>query len=764
MTSLPTERLYNLLPAIYRIRDGENGQPLRGLLALLEEELRAVEDDVAQLYEDAFIETCAEWVVPYIGDLLAVRRLHDVGRIGQRAYVANTIAYRRRKGTVAVLEQLARDVTGWPARAVEFFEHLTATQHLNHLRSHCLVTPDLRHAGDLELLDGPFEQAMHSGEVRRIPPGRGRYNIPNIGLFLWRLQSYAVTLGTARAVAGAPDGCYWFSPLGYDSPLFNPGRSESEITTLADEMDVPGILRRLPLYDELEQRRQALADDLSDQKILDQSSYFGLQPVLGVKIKTEKTELEDSAELLICDLSDWHLPPTTKPYTPTQGGAVQNRPIVAAVDPLLGRLALATAAPAGAHIQVSYCYGFSADVGGGPYDRRDNQEWWYERHQPVTWQIGVTRDPQTLDAAPDPTQLRQNLGDALNAWNLHITDPANAGAHGLIVVMDSASYREELTGANAMSVPPGSRLAIVAGDWPLEADPTLAGALRRSNGSIVLSNRRPHIRGTVEIRAASPVADVDRGELVLDGLLIEGQVTVAPGDLGILKLAHCTLVPALGGLRIDAGATEKLQHQRLRINLLRCISGPVVLPADVPELRIAESIIDHAGAGAAIIATGASLDVEASTVLGAVEARSMDASNSIFAGDITVERHQIGCLRFSFVTGDSRTGRRYRCQPDLALARRAKELGIDPVAGLPSDERDAIRARVRPVFASRRYGQPAYAQLSLVCPEEITTGAQDGSEMGVFTILKNSLREANLRAVLDEYLRFGYEAGISYVT
>jgi len=34
----------------------------------------------------------------------------------QRAWVANTWAPAA-KGTLAVLEQLARDVTGWPARA-----------------------------------------------------------------------------------------------------------------------------------------------------------------------------------------------------------------------------------------------------------------------------------------------------------------------------------------------------------------------------------------------------------------------------------------------------------------------------------------------------------------------------------------------------------------------------------------------------------------------------------------------------------------------
>ena len=60
------------------------------------------------------------------GHLVGYRTLHGVsGRIGSpRAEVANTIAYRRRKGTASMLEQLARDVTGGDARVVEFFQRL----------------------------------------------------------------------------------------------------------------------------------------------------------------------------------------------------------------------------------------------------------------------------------------------------------------------------------------------------------------------------------------------------------------------------------------------------------------------------------------------------------------------------------------------------------------------------------------------------------------------------------------------------------------
>ena len=134
--SFDAQRLYELLPAIYRIRDAEQGEPLRALLAVIAGEAGILEENLDQLYDDQFIETCADWVVPYIGDLIGVRALHGVVPqvSSPRAEVANTIRLRRRKGTAAVLEELARDVTGWPARVVEFFELLGWTQYMNHPR------------------------------------------------------------------------------------------------------------------------------------------------------------------------------------------------------------------------------------------------------------------------------------------------------------------------------------------------------------------------------------------------------------------------------------------------------------------------------------------------------------------------------------------------------------------------------------------------------------------------------------------------------
>src|SRR3954470_9760203 len=125
--TMSAERLYALLPAYDRVRDQESGRALEALIGVLSRTVAALDEDLAQFYDDQFIETCADWVVPYIGDLVGYRALYgtpgstsssaDVGH--PRAEVANTIGYRRRKGTAAALEQLARDVTGWPAAVVE---------------------------------------------------------------------------------------------------------------------------------------------------------------------------------------------------------------------------------------------------------------------------------------------------------------------------------------------------------------------------------------------------------------------------------------------------------------------------------------------------------------------------------------------------------------------------------------------------------------------------------------------------------------------
>ena len=71
-------------------------------------------------------------------------RTSPPGAIRTRADVAKTIYYRRRKGTPPMLEELARDVTGWGAHVVEFFSCSTGTSTSSTCGSSAIGCPDLR--------------------------------------------------------------------------------------------------------------------------------------------------------------------------------------------------------------------------------------------------------------------------------------------------------------------------------------------------------------------------------------------------------------------------------------------------------------------------------------------------------------------------------------------------------------------------------------------------------------------------------------------
>jgi hypothetical protein len=71
------DRLYRLLPAAIRTRDAEMGEPLRALLTLVGEQDDALAADIARGYENLFVETCDEWVVPYLADLVGTTALYD---------------------------------------------------------------------------------------------------------------------------------------------------------------------------------------------------------------------------------------------------------------------------------------------------------------------------------------------------------------------------------------------------------------------------------------------------------------------------------------------------------------------------------------------------------------------------------------------------------------------------------------------------------------------------------------------------------------
>src|SRR5206468_4087112 len=206
-------------------------------------------------------ETCQEWVVPYLGDLIGYRPVSAAGEAGEagtpagqrrnrvlipRSEVANTLRYRRRKGTAALLELLAWDVAGWPARAVEFYKLVSFTQHLEHLRPHRGRTADLRRGAELDRLGGPFERLARTVVVRRVGSQyiSGRPNLPGLGLFVWTLRSYSVTNAPAYCKERSGNNHYAFSVLGNDAPLYVQPRPETDASHIAGELELPVPITR----------------------------------------------------------------------------------------------------------------------------------------------------------------------------------------------------------------------------------------------------------------------------------------------------------------------------------------------------------------------------------------------------------------------------------------------------------------------------------------------------------------------------------------
>ncbi len=694
--------LLHLLPDLYAVRDAERGGPLEAVLTLLDEELDQLRGDVDGLYDDWFIETCAEWVVPYIGELVGIRGLRSTpGGVSSRALVANTIGYRRRKGTAAVLEDLARDVTGWPARAVEFFSLVGWTQHLNHVRLGAGGTIDLGSASRLELVDTPFDSSAHTADVRHIDKARGRHNVPNVGVFLWRLGAFALERVTARPIGGHP-GCFQLDPLGLERPLFNVATPEREVAHIAEEINVPGPIRRRALHDEV----AGVTD----------TAYLGpVDPALRVWV--DGTE---EGDIGICDLEP-----------PDRGGSGGGVPRLL-VDPERGRIRVTDASP-DTQVESSWAYGFAGGLGGGPYDRTDSLDALFRaddaerRVGSVTWQRGVWGEAQPLD-----TDVVTGLGDALNAW-----DAADFQSRevAVIAVMDSRTYDGDL----AIKVPGGTTLILVAADWPdLDPDEMVA---HREPGAIDPSGPRPHIAGNIEVRGTPGSAGSKPGTIVLDGLLVEGTVTVAPGSLGRLRLAHCTVLPdptgatdpAPAALDVQAGGTVSQRNTRLEVEVVRCSTGPLSITPFARAVSVEDSIV-RGRAPVDAIAAG-DLRIDRSTVIGGTAVRTIEASDCLFLADVDVERRQQGCVRYSYVPEGSHVPRRFRCQPD-------------------------VEGAFRPAFVSLDLAAPGYAQLHPASPDEISSGASNRNEMGAFNFVRGSDRLAHLHARLGEYVRFGLEAGV----
>ena len=273
------DKLWKLMPAVYRTLDTDQYDvdgPLREIVNRIGVSAAEVRRNIDRLWDDQSIETCDDWVISYIADLVDTRLVSGLDAASQRRDVANTIDYRRRKGTLAVIEQIAHDITQWDVKAVEFFRRLARTRHgldpaigmssepgdralaqAEGLVGAQTGTPiggfaNLRNAVGAAKAATAFDEFFHFADTRAGQGNFGWYAIPHLGLFVWRLTSFVVEPVTPVPVNGCP-GWFCFDPTGRDIALFCAGTvAFGDAWTSPTEAKVPGPMSQALLTAEIQ--------------------------------------------------------------------------------------------------------------------------------------------------------------------------------------------------------------------------------------------------------------------------------------------------------------------------------------------------------------------------------------------------------------------------------------------------------------------------------------------------------------------------------
>ncbi|MDD5036500.1 MAG: hypothetical protein PHE55_17285 [Methylococcaceae bacterium] len=706
------DKLWNLIPAIYRFQDTdsfERSGPMRELVNRIGSQAAVLRRAADRLWEDQSIETCDDWVIPYIADLLDARLVNGLAAREQRLNVAKTIHYRRRKGTVAVLEELASDITGWNVCVVEFFRRLGRTRHgldpqigiadegslqdkstlLQEERligaltgTACGGWADLRSPYGAEKTGTAFDEYFHAADVRRGVGKTGWYNIPRLGVFLWRLFSFPAGLGfdaahSAKAGAtpiksGTCTGAFTyfsFDPTGRKIPLFAAAtRALGDTWTSPSEWQLPtpmspGLLKQG--FDNLYAKVVSVTHNVIDFKSLALLDGNG--------------HLIDSTGIAR-DADDFRKLASNVYF----------------IDPEQGLLFCKGTPPK--DLAVVYHYGFASSIGAGEYDRT-----------PFAGQ------PAVEPAGNIPIHGGK---DAL------LTHLATLAPTGTLTIEDSFTYDE---------------IEDIAG---------IKNVLLRS-----MNTSRPLIRlpaASGDGRREWTLSGDGEAELTLEGLFISGGDVVLSGNFKQVTLTSCTFDP--GSLDKTGSAYElsvdgrELAPSCLWIDghveklvISRCVMGPVNerTKGMLDHLQIGDSIVQAIGTDPAVKMALGTLEMNRCTVLGRASVHSLKASDCLLDDTLTVVDDQIGCIRFSAWSTGSRLPRQYEC------------VEIQPQAS---------------VFVSRKFGEPEYAQLGEDADKSIqhgaidatiSEGAENGSAMGAFSSEQYPIKMRALAMKFEEYMPMG---------
>jgi hypothetical protein len=774
--SSPRQPLYQQLPEIYRIRDGEQ-RPANQLLAyldILDEVLVGVRENIDALYHDFFIETCDDWVIPYLADFLGVSHLAgDPWTL--RADVARTVFHRRRKGTLGAVESLSYTLTGWAAHAVESRERLGWNQHLNHQRPDAggqpplphrtdIVTPvpggmtPLRDPAQLSFLNGPFDPFAHVVDVKAGQVGAPRYNLPNLGVYLWRLKDYQV-------------------------PIARPGRIEAAAVTPANPGDATAVVRAVvhPQSDPMtlfNTHRYHADDDPPDLSHSDSvpgpmpwarlssdtptgnpSAYVAVDAYTG----TPGQPSADTVGLVL------HVPDA---FTGTDwrfrganlcawedGISPPLRQDEIAIDPERGRVLFglsglaAEATPLAAGLFISHTCGFSGPSGALPILRPDTATEWQEQAV-VLRQVsggGQTALRNALAALGSQSQpLVVEIQDSLT-YELDIGAVAGHGSEGgeptltlatSLWIRAASGQRPVVRLRNPLRFRPVDVLGPGAAD-------TIANLLVRLEGLYVTWDRTAAGFGGSE--ALIQQAALSRLEFVGTTLDPGGAWLLDPVSPGIRQGTRSSLRLGNDFGFVDNSDEATAFDQQPEIIATRSILGRVEAD-DEYQLELVDSIIDGgsdegdpapgfsvcAATGDPAIEWGPALRVAGMTSFGRMRVHEVSGQGGIWLHRLEAHDNQNGCVKFSYFSGDGD-----RLPPHHAC-----------IFGSSADIS----------FTATWFGLPGYGQLRLRSDQRLLEQGPGNDAMGCFGFLLNTHKWKNLNIRYREFMPVGIRTILVPVT
>ncbi len=754
-----TEKLWDWIPPVYRDEDALAPSPdvLRAIVEVLARQAAIARRSIDRLWDDQFIELCDDWAIPYIGDLVGTRLVHELNRRGRRVDVAKTIFYRRRKGTPLVLEVLARDIAGWEGALVESFRRLARTRHgfdpePMGLEGQLTETPPggwarLTLARGAELVDGPFGEYAHTPDFRRLRGRLGRYNIPKLNFHLFRLLPFKVRFATpADFDEGTSKSRFTFDPSGRDIPLFSPDqRRDRQPCHPPREWELPAAIACRLLNEVRYTITEGLIHTLVDEGLSlpaadELARYVGVPFRNEARLRETLASLGASAEVLAVfeqvlagaiteDSPKVQLVPDAVAVAlgaDNKAPAIGHPRIAAGnledwgaslgmlfpektlvIDPERGRFWLPDPLAGNVWIPI-YHYGFSGSTGAGTHDRRDG----------IATE-NVTPIPNGGDGNPGPVTM--NVPPAPLAGVFQFDDSKTYLPDGDITGI------EELTLQAANFQRPYVKRKVAAGtEWVFEAAPKIQAEAR----SLTLEGLWVGIEEAGAAPVPAPCPPVPTA-LVLQG------------NFDHVLIRHCTLDPGGEKARIDFGQCQAIPYVRLlvrgnveELEIELSIVGAIVedgTSGAIQRLVVRDSIVQGIDPAApAIETTLGQVDLRRVTVFGDVRVNRLFASEALVQGVVRVTDNQRGCFRFSAANED-------------------------PATRLPQQFQSHLFAPALPnhFFVSRRFGDPGYAQLSETAPQAIVRGAENRSEIGAFSALIQSVKRDDLEAKVSEFMPFG---------